>query len=296
MAQKAGSPDKGTSFSETCMLQCGTKQLDLSGGVVMGILNITPDSFYDGGRYNSIKEILSYTENMMVAGAEIIDIGAVSSKPGALQLTADVEKKRLFPVLDAVLEAFPETIISVDTWRSDIARECCDMGVGIINDISGGQFDENMHTMIGNQQAAYVLMHIKGTPQTMQLNPVYADVVAEVGAFFEEQLRKPGLADKKNIILDPGFGFGKSVSDNYRILDNLNSFLNHGFPLLAGLSRKSMINRILNSSPADALNGTTVLNTIALLRGASILRVHDVKEALETIKLTKALKQSGLNP
>lgn len=296
MAQKAGSPDKGTSFSETCMLQCGTKQLDLSGGVVMGILNITPDSFYDGGRYNSIKEILSYTENMMVAGAEIIDIGAVSSKPGALQLTADVEKKRLFPVLDAVLEAFPETIISVDTWRSDIARECCDMGVGIINDISGGQFDESMHTMIGNQQAAYVLMHIKGTPQTMQLNPVYADVVAEVGAFFEEQLRKPGLADKKNIILDPGFGFGKSVSDNYRILDNLNSFLNHGFPLMAGLSRKSMINRILNSSPADALNGTTVLNTIALLRGASILRVHDVKEALETIKLTKALKQSGLNP
>jgi len=296
MAQKAGSPDKGTSFSETCMLQCGTQQLDLTGGVVMGIVNITPDSFYDGGRYNSIKEILSHTEKMMVAGAEIIDIGAVSSKPGALQLTADVEKKRLFPVLEAVLEAFPETIISVDTWRSDIARECCDRGVGIINDISGGQFDENMHTMIGNQQAAYVLMHIKGTPQTMQLNPVYADVVAEVGAFFEEQLRKPGLADKKNIILDPGFGFGKSVSDNYCLLDNLNSFLDHGFPLLAGLSRKSLINRVLNSSPADALNGTTVLNTIALLRGASILRVHDVKEAVETIKLTKALKQSVLNP
>jgi dihydropteroate synthase len=295
MAQKAGSPDKGTSFSETCMLQCGTKHLDLSGGVVMGILNITPDSFYDGGRYSSISEILSHAEMMIDSGAGIIDIGAVSSKPGALQLTADIEKKRLFPVLEVVLKTFPDSIVSVDTWRSDVARECCDMGVGIINDISGGQFDEDMHTMIGNQQAAYVLMHIKGTPQTMQKNPVYTDVVAEVGAFFEEQLNKPGLADKKNVILDPGFGFGKSVSDNYRLLDNLNGFLGYGFPLLAGLSRKSMINRILNSSPDHALNGTTVLNTIALLRGASILRVHDVNEAIETIKLTQALKQSGLN-
>jgi len=295
MAQKAGSPDKGTSFSETCMLQCGTKLLDLSGGVVMGILNITPDSFYDGGRYSSIREILSHAEMMIDAGAGIIDIGAVSSKPGALQLTADIEKKRLFPVLEVVLKTFPDSIVSVDTWRSDVARECCDMGVGIINDISGGQFDEDMHTMIGNQQAAYVLMHIKGTPETMQQNPVYTDVVADVGAFFEEQLNQPGLAGKKNIILDPGFGFGKSVNDNYSLLDNMKGFLGYGFPLLAGLSRKSMINRILNSSPDDALNGTTVLNTIALLRGASILRVHDVKEAIETIKLTRALKQSGLN-
>lgn len=296
MAHNAGSPDKGTSFSETHMLQCGTKQLDLSGGVVMGILNLTPDSFYDGGKYKSLKEVMIHIEKMIIAGADIIDIGAVSTRPGALTVDVNEEKARLFPVLDSVLKSFPDTILSVDTWRTEIAKECCDMGVGIINDISGGQFDKNMHSMMGNQQAAYILMHIKGIPQTMQQNPVYTDVLADVSTFFEEQLNQPGLAGKKNIILDPGFGFGKSVSDNYCLLDNLNRFLGHGFPLLAGLSRKSMINRILNSSPDDALNGTTVLNTIALLRGASILRVHDVKEAFETIKLTKALKQSGRNP
>lgn len=296
MAQKAGSPDKGTSFSETRMLQCGTRQLDLSEAVVMGILNLTPDSFYDGGRYNSVKDVLFQAEHMIRQGAEIIDIGAVSTRPGAIPVDAGEEKSRLFPMLVSLLKEFPETIISVDTWRAEIAKECCDMGVGIINDISGGQFDKNMHLMMGNQNAAYVLMHIKGTPATMQQDPRYSDVTGELNHFFGEQLRKPGMAGKKNIILDPGFGFGKSVNDNYRLLDNLHNLLGHGFPLLAGLSRKSMIHRVLNTKPDQALNGTTVLNTIALLKGASILRVHDVKEANETIKLINTLKQSGLNP
>ncbi|MFH1121371.1 MAG: dihydropteroate synthase [Bacteroidota bacterium] len=295
MAHKAGSPDKGTAFSETRLLQCGTKQLDLSGAVVMGILNITPDSFFDGGKYKTLGQLLTQAEKMIGEGAAILDIGAVSTRPGAAVVSAGEEKSRLLPVLEVITRTFPETIISVDTYRSDIAMESCEMGAGIINDISGGQFDSCMFNMIREQKAAYVMMHIQGTPQTMQQNPEYDDVTSEIEAFFKEQLRNPDLTGKQNIILDPGFGFGKTLTGNYRLLNNLGRFLEHSYPLMVGFSRKSMISKVLNSNPEKALNGTTVLNTIALLKGASILRVHDVKEAMEAIKLTEALQLSGLN-
>lgn len=295
MEHTDGSPDKGTVFSETRMLQCGTKHLNLSGPVVMGILNLSPDSFYDGGKLKTNHDILSRASKMLEDGAAILDIGAVSTRPGASPVSPEDEKARLLPVLQILLQEFSETIFSIDTYRAEIAHECCDMGAGIINDISGGQFDGAMHEMIGKQNAAYVLMHIQGTPQTMQLNPTYNDITGDIADFFAEQLAKPELAGKKNIILDPGFGFGKSVSDNFHLLNYMDAYLAFGLPMLAGVSRKSMINKILNTAPGLALNGTTVLNTIALLRGASVLRVHDVKEAVEAIKLVTELNQSERN-
>ncbi len=293
MEHPEDSPDKGTVFSGTRILQCGTKQLSLSNPVVMGILNLSPDSFYDGGRLKSKDDIVIRAGRMIEEGAAILDIGAVSTRPGASPAGQEEEKSRLLPGLEALLKNFPETIISVDTFRAEIALESCEMGAGIINDISGGQFDRTMLDMIGKQNAAYVLMHIQGIPETMQKSPVYTDVIVDIADFFAEQLAKPGLSGKKNIILDPGFCFGKSVADNYSLLNYLDGFLAFGLPLLTGFSRKSMINKILHTTPDQALNGTTVLNTIALMRGASILRVHDVKEAVEAIKLVVALNHQG---
>jgi dihydropteroate synthase len=295
MEHADGSPDKGTVFSETRMLQCGTKHLSLSAPVVMGILNLSPDSFYDGGKLKTNDDLLSQAAIMLEDGAAILDIGAVSTRPGAKPVSHDEEKSLILPALGLLIREFPETIFSIDTTSAVIARECCEMGAGIINDISGGQFDGAMLDMIGKQNAAYVLMHMQGTPQTMQLNPAYTDVTGDIADFFAGQLAKPELAGKKNIVLDPGFGFGKSVSDNFHLLNYLDAFLAFGLPLMAGVSRKSMINKILNTAPGRALNGTTVLNTIALMRGASILRVHDVKEAVEAIKLVTALNQSERN-
>lgn len=295
MEHSKGSPDKGTVFSETQFLQCGTKRLNLSSAVVMGILNISPDSFYDGGKHKSINDLLSHAGRMIDEGAAIIDIGAVSTRPGSTPVSVEEEKSRIFPVLEAVLNKFSGIIVSVDTFRTEIARECCNMGAGIINDISGGQADAEMFKIMGKQNAAYVLMHMQGTPQTMQLNPTYSNVTVDIAGFFAEQLAKPALNGKKNIILDPGFGFGKTIEDNYSLLKYLEAFLSFGHPLLVGFSRKSMINKVLNTTPEQALNGTTVLNTIALIKGASILRVHDVKEAVETIKLVSTMRDSGLN-
>ncbi|NTW24100.1 MAG: dihydropteroate synthase [Lentimicrobium sp.] len=295
MEHSKGSPDKGTVFSETQFLQCGTKRLNLSTAVVMGILNITPDSFYDGGKHKSMSDLLSHAGKMIEEGASIIDIGAVSTRPGSTPVSPEEEKSRIFPVVEAILANFPEVVVSVDTYRAAIALECCNMGAGIINDISGGQADAEMFEIMGKQKAAYVLMHMQGTPQTMQLNPSYSNVTVDIADFFAEQLVKPGLHGKKNIILDPGFGFGKTTEDNYTLLNYLDAFLSFGLPLLVGVSRKSMINKVLNTSPEQALNGTTVLNTIALMKGASILRVHDVKEAVETIKLVNSMRESGLN-
>ncbi len=295
MEHPDGSPDKGTVFSETRMLQCGSKQLNLSVAQVMGILNLSPDSFYNGGEIKTPDDLLFRAEHMLEEGAAILDVGAVSTRPGAVTVSYEEEKERLFPALEALVRRFPEAIVSVDTYRAEIARESCDIGAGIINDISGGQFDEAMPGMIGNQAAAYVLMHIRGNPQTMQINPSYNNVTADVADFFAGQLASPALKNKRNIILDPGFGFGKRPEDNYSLLNYLDAFLSFGLPMMAGVSRKSMINKVLGIAPANALNGTSVLNTIALLRGASILRVHDVKEAIETIKLVTVLNQSGLN-
>jgi dihydropteroate synthase len=267
------------------------KKLDLSRPVVMGILNLTPDSFYDGGKHKVLDVVIRQVGKMIEEGAAIIDIGGVSTRPDAQEVSEEEEWNRLKNVLSELRKRFPEIILSIDTWRSTIARRAADFGIDMINDISGGQFDEKMFEAIAELKLPYVMMHIKGTPATMQQNPVYDDVVIDLSAFFRHQLGK--LAEfgvTENIILDPGFGFGKTVEHNYELLRRFSEFTALGYPLLAGLSRKSMINKVLGIKPENALNGTTVLNTIALLSGANILRVHDVKEAVEAIKLVNKLK------
>ncbi len=287
------SPDKGTEFSQKRSIRCGRLQLDLSEPVVMGILNITADSFFDGGKYLTEKAMLSRVETMLDEGAAIIDIGAVSTRPGSNAVSAGEELSLIAKSVKTIAVQFPEAIISVDTYRSQVARMAAAQGAHIINDISGGTMDPLMHETLAGLDAAYVLMHIQGTPENMQDNPVYENVSKEVARFFDRQLESLTSLGKSNIILDPGFGFGKTVAHNYELLNNLESFCDYPYPLMAGVSRKSMINRVLNTSPAEALNGTTVLNTIALLKGALILRVHDVKPAAEAIKLVAAMKQSG---
>jgi dihydropteroate synthase len=267
-------------------MNCNGKLLDLSSPVVMGILNITPDSFYDGGKYPTAGNALIQAERMISEGAAIIDVGAVSTRPDAVEIDEKEEWSRLKAVLPALRKKFPETIISVDTWRSSVAREAVACGADMINDISGGRFDQEMFKTVADLEIAYIMMHTQGTPAAMQLNPQYDDVVEDVFDFFAEnlgRLNKMGVV--KNIIIDPGFGFGKTAKHNYELLSMLSKFKSFGFPVLAGLSRKSMIYKILGTKPSEALTGTTVLNTIALLNGADILRVHDVREAVEAIKL-----------
>ncbi len=285
----AATADKGTNFSQNRSIRCGRFILDLCQPVVMGILNVTDDSFFDGGRYLSNQQITDRVGEMLTAGAMIIDIGALSTRPGTSGGTAEEEEDKLLPVIDAVSAQFPDVLISADTYRVSVAKAAIRAGASMINDISGGTMDTGMLEYISTTDAAYVLMHIRGTPLTMQRNPTYKEVVTEVKAFFEKQLSILTSKGKENIILDPGFGFGKEVIHNYQLLGNLEVFKSLGFPVLAGLSRKSMINKVLKISPADALNGTTVLNTIALMKGANILRVHDVKEAIEAVKLVNAL-------
>ncbi|MDD5571512.1 MAG: dihydropteroate synthase [Bacteroidales bacterium] len=268
-------------------MNCRGKLLDLSTPVVMGILNVTPDSFYDGGKYNSEKDVLIQAEKMISEGAAIIDVGAVSTKPGAKDVTEEEEKKRLFPLLEKLIKEFPETNFSVDTYRSGVAEMAIDKGAAMINDISAGGFDERMFEVIAKYNVPYIIMHIKGTPQNMQKNPTYENVVKEIMFYFSEKisiLKSMGIND---IIIDPGFGFGKTVENNYEILKNLRGFETFGLPILVGVSRKSMINKVLSINPEDALNATTSLNTFALMNGANILRVHDVKEAVEAIKIIK---------
>ncbi|MCX6235851.1 MAG: dihydropteroate synthase [Bacteroidetes bacterium] len=281
---------KNNSFSSNFTLNCRSKVIKFERPVVMGILNITPDSFYDGGRYVTEKDYLGQAERMIGEGAAIIDIGAASSRPGAAAITEDEELRRLLPALQTISKHFPEILLSVDTYRAAVAKSACEHGADIINDISGGTMDAKMFAIIAGMKVPYVLMHIKGTPLTMQDRPVYKDVVAEIMDHFTErvsQLKKMGAGD---IIIDPGIGFGKDVEDNYEILRNLDRFLAPGWPLMIGLSRKSLINKVLGISPEDALNGTTVLNTVAVLKGAHILRVHDIKEAIEVIRLCEYLQ------
>jgi dihydropteroate synthase len=252
----------------------------------MGILNLTPDSFYDGGRNVGLNNAIQRAGKMIDEGATIIDIGAVSTRPNAMEVSAEEEWGRLKDVLKELRKQFPDTILSVDTYRASIARRAADFGADMINDISGGQFDELMFETIAELGLPYVMMHIQESPATMQQNPVYNDVVDEISKFFKTRLSQlASLGKNENIILDPGFGFGKTVGHNYELLRRFSEFKNIGCPLLAGLSRKSMINKVLEIKPEQALNGTTVLNTIALLAGANILRVHDVKEAVQAVKL-----------
>ena len=269
-------------------LNINNKEQVFSKPIIMGILNLTTDSFYDGGKLGSEKKILLHVEKMISEGASIIDIGAISTRPGAEEIPEEQEFEKLLKVQKSINKHFPDAILSVDTFRSQIAKTIIENGAHIINDISGGTYDKKMFEVIAKYHVPYILMHIQGTPKSMQQNPQYDDVVNEIKLFFEQQLAKLAqLGVTNNIILDPGFGFGKTLEHNYKLLHHLNSFKELGHPILAGISRKSMINKILNIKPQSALNGTTILNTIALMNGANILRVHDVKEASEAIKIVE---------
>lgn len=285
---------QGTNFKSNFKLHANGKVLNLRQPQVMGILNVTPDSFFDGGTMHSQMDLLQRAAKHLDEGAAILDLGAVSTRPGSAEVSEDEELRRLIPALRLLRSTFPDVYISVDTYRSVVALEAAEHGADMINDVSGGTFDADMFSVVAKTRLPYVLMHIKGTPQTMQQHPRYKDVVKEVYSVLKTQALKAKKAGVRQLLLDPGFGFGKTVRHNFAMLDQLNRFSSAGYPLLIGLSRKSMINKVLRTKAAEALNGTTVLNTIALLRGANILRVHDVKEAAESIKLVQAL--SGAKP
>ena len=259
--------------------------------LVMGILNITPDSFYDGGKYINEENILVRAKQIIDEGGTIIDIGACSTRPGAKKINIEEEEKRLLPVVKLVRKIFPNTVISVDTFRANIAEKVIDVGADMINDISGGTMDDKMFDTIARLNIPYVLMHIQGTPQTMQKNPQYNNVVKEVKGYFLTRVKQLYDTGFSKIILDPGFGFGKTIEHNYTLLSHLDEFHQPGLPVLAGLSRKSMITRVLDVIPEQALHGTIALNAIALLKGANMLRVHDVKEAVECINLSRLFRK-----
>jgi dihydropteroate synthase len=266
-------------------LNAGGKLLNCSTPMVMGILNITPDSFYDGGNFTNDKAILLQTEKMIAEGAAIIDIGAQSTRPDARPVSAEDEWKRLRQPLIMLRKTFPGMTFSVDTFYSQVAEQSVDEGADMINDVSAGAMDEEMFSTIARLNVPYVLMHMKGTPMTMQHNPEYADVVKEVMDYFAMRIQCLVMAGVTDLIIDPGFGFGKNLVHNFELLSRLELFKIFDRPVLAGFSRKSMVNKVLGTKPEHALNGTTVLNTIALQKGAGILRVHDVKEAAEAIRL-----------
>jgi len=255
----------------------------------MGILNITPDSFFDGGKFNNEKDILKHVEHMLFEGATFIDIGAYSSKPNANHVSEDEELSLILPVVISVLKEFPEALLSIDTFRSKVAKTCIENGAALVNDISAGKLDGNMFQTIADLHVPYIMMHMRGTPQTMQQQTTYENLVKDILFYFSERIaaaRELGIVD---LIVDPGFGFAKTLEQNYELLNHLELFNMLELPLLVGISRKSMIYKTLETSAQEALNGTTVLNTIALQKGANILRVHDVKEVMECIKLVESL-------
>ena len=270
-------------------INCKGKLIDLSSACVMGILNLTPDSFYDGGIYKDEKKILKHVDKMLNEGATFIDVGGYSSRPNAEHVNETEELRRILPIITLVLKEFPDALISIDTFRSNIANQCIDAGAALINDISAGKLDEQMLQTIADLQVPYIMMHMQGTPQTMQQQTHYDDLAKDILFYFSERIaaaRQLGIVD---LIADPGFGFAKNLEQNYELLNQLELFDILDLPILVGMSRKSMIYKKLENTPENALNGSTVLNTIALQKGASILRVHDVKEAMECITLVKSL-------
>lgn len=280
---------KNTLLPIQTTLQSKGQILDVSMPVVMGILNATPDSFFNKGRDSSLDDLLKTAEKMVHDGVSIIDIGGATTKPGSALINIDEELGRVLPVVAAINQRFPGIWISVDTYHAKVAREAVNAGAYIINDVSSGMFDADMLTTVGALKVPYIAMHMQGTPETMQINPQYDDVVTEVRNYLYDvmnQCQEHGITD---IILDPGFGFGKTVEHNFSLLRNLHTFRMAGQPILAGISRKSMICKTLNVSPDHALNGTTALHMVALQQGASILRAHDVKEAMEVIQLYRQL-------
>ena len=268
------------------------KQLSFEKAQVMAIINITPDSFYDGGKFSSVTDIVKDAEMKIMEGATIIDIGAASSRSNATLIPVKDEIFRLREPLIKLRKEFPKIFISIDTYLSEVAEFAIDLGADIINDISGSQMDKSMLEVVAKHQIAYVLMHMQGTPQNMQRNPTYNDVVKEISDYYVSKIEESKSLGFEKLILDVGFGFGKTVEHNYQLLKHLNEFAKFEYPLLVGLSRKSMINKVIQTSPVTALNGTTVLNTIALQNGAKILRVHDVKEAKQAVDLFEFYKKA----
>jgi len=268
--------------------------LDLSQPVVMGIINVTPDSFFDGGKYKTEKKVVKRAEEILEQGGAVIDIGAVSTKPGSEGISTKDEIERLLPAVKAVKKEFPNAFISIDTYRSWVAlkviEEC---GPCMVNDVSGGNFDDHMFDTIGKLGVPYVLMHMQGTPLKMQQNPEYGDIIRDISMFFTEQVKKLTKAGVKDVIIDPGFGFGKNLHHNYELLNRLDSFKVFQLPLMVGISRKSMICKLLGIKPENALNGTSVVNTLALMGGADILRVHDVSEAVEAVRILNMVRTTS---
>jgi dihydropteroate synthase len=253
--------------------------------LVMGILNITPDSFYAGSRWSATDEVLSRADKMLNDGADMLDIGGQSTRPGAERITEKEELERVLPAIDAVLKRFPDAVISIDTFYSEVAKQAVEHGASIINDISAGSLDGNMFQTVAQLQVPYILMHMQGEPQTMHLQPKYDNVVSDVVKFFSEKINQLRLMGVNDILLDPGFGFGKTQEHNIQLMQHLDALSIFNLPILVGISRKKMVQRMVETDATEALNGTTALNTIALMKGAQLLRVHDVKEAVEAVKV-----------
>ena len=267
-------------------INCKGKLIDISSPKVMGILNLTPDSFYDGDMYNNEKTILNQVEKMLNDGASFIDIGAYSSRPGAAHVSEDEEKNRIIKIVELLAKEFPKANLSIDTFRSSVADECLSAGACVINDITGSEYDSEILKIAHKHNAPYIMMHMKGMPGNMMKNNKYNNLIKDILYYFSKKIEAARDAKVNDIIIDPGFGFSKDIDQNYSLLKNLDLLKSLNLPILVGLSRKSMIYKLLKTTPEYALNGSTTLNTIALLNGASILRVHDVKEAMECIKIT----------
>ena len=270
-------------------INCGGKLIDLTKPKIMGILNVTPDSFYDGGKFLNSDKYLMQVEKMLNEGATFIDIGGMTSKPGSKEIPVSEELSRVIKAVENVSNKFPKAIISVDTYRSEVAEESVNSGAQIINDISGGSFDNKMFNTIAKLNVPYIIMHINERPETMQQNPEYEDILFEIGYYFSKKVFKARAAGINDIIIDPGFGFGKELDDNYKILKNLNALMVENIPMMIGVSRKSMIYKKLKITSEQSLNGTTCVNTVGLIQGVNILRVDDVKEAKQCIDIVNSL-------
>jgi dihydropteroate synthase len=283
---------KSTVFQQKLTLNVRGTLLDLSKPKIMGVLNLTPDSFYDGGRNNSLADALRKTEQLLSEGADLLDLGAYSSRPDAEHITEELEFERMIPVIRAIAKEFPKALLSVDTFRSGIAKAAVGEGADLINDISAGAMDSDMFKTIAELKVPYIMMHMRGTPQTMASQTNYTNLIVEIAQYFAEKIQALKELGVKDLIIDPGFGFAKTLEQNYELLGKLEHLKITGHPILAGLSRKSMIYKLLDTDAEHALNGTTAANTIALLNGATILRVHDVQAAIEAVKIVEQVGSS----
>ena len=277
----------------TFSIKCNGDLIDLTIPKVMGIINVTPDSFYDGGKFKDEKSLLKQAEKMLVDGADFIDVGAYSSRPGANFVSEVEELKRITPIVKLIIKSFPNCIISIDSFRSKVINECVGIGASISNDISAGKLDPMMMETVGKLNIPYIMMHMRGTPKTMQNKTNYENIVNQVFEYFSERISTAKHHKINDIIIDAGFGFAKTIEQNYVLLKNLNHFNNLNYPILTGISRKSMIYNLLDCTSSEALNGTTALNMVALINGSKILRVHDVKQAVECVYLYNALEKES---